>query len=157
MARSRPRGFFRNGNQCSQCAPAPPHALSPEKKELWSKLFNIFLELFSIPVLVSYGMHSSHTSKYDYVYMLNREENLHTDLKKQKKSKTIPLYRNCISLHIFTAVKSILFLKTCIQMYIYFPDFYPTTRGQQMPPQFAVALAVSGVYSRFIWGEAFLC
>lgn len=76
-------------------------------------------------------MHSPHTSKYDYVYMLNREANLHTNL---KKKKTIPLYRNCISLHISKAVKLILFLKLAYKC-IYFLDFYPATRicrGQQI-------------------------
>lgn len=75
---------FIYGNPVQKSATAPPHTctLSPEKKKkLWSKLFNIFLELFFIPVLVSYGMHFSHTSKYDHVYMLNREANLYTNLK----------------------------------------------------------------------------
>lgn len=71
-----------DGNPVQKSATSPPYTciLSPGKKELWSKLFNIFLELFFIPVLVSYGMHFSHTSKYDYVYMLNREANLYTNL-----------------------------------------------------------------------------
>lgn len=76
-----------------------------------------------------YGMHSSHTSKYDYVYMLNREANL-----KHQPEKTVTLYRNCISLHIFKAVKLILFLKLAYKC-IYFLDFYPATgmcRGQQI-------------------------
>lgn len=71
--------FFLTGNPVLKCAPLLfIHVHCLQKKELWSKLFNIFLELFSIPVFVSYGMHSCHTSKYDYVYMLNREVNLHT-------------------------------------------------------------------------------
>lgn len=70
---------FLNDNPLLKCAPAPPTCtLSPEK-ELWSKLFNIFLELFSISLLVSYGMHCSRTSKYDNVYLLNRETNPHTN------------------------------------------------------------------------------
>lgn len=89
------------------------HCLQREEKNMfWSNLFNIFLELLAVSVLVPYGMHSSNTSNYNYVYMFNRGANLHNNL------QTEPLYRNCISLYISKAVKLILFFKTCIQMYI---------------------------------------
>lgn len=53
------------------------------KQELWSKLFNIFFELFSIPVLVSDGRCIFLTAQRMMMYMmLNREEDLHTNLNK---------------------------------------------------------------------------
>lgn len=73
-----------------------------EKQSFWRNLFNIFLDLLSISVLVSYGMHSFHTSENNYVYICYIEKQIYNNLQKTHK-KT--LYRDCISLYISKAVK----------------------------------------------------
>lgn len=126
-----------------------------EKKKFWRNLFNIFLDLLSISVLVSYGMHSFHTSEYNYVYICYIEKQIYNNV--QKKKKNLHTKKHCIRIvlaYTFLRLWSQFFLETCIQMYIYFLDFYPATRMWTENPvtiqRNAVILTITCVYSRVV-------
>lgn len=116
------------------------------RNKVFDVIYLIYFQTCYQSVLVSYGMHSFHTSENNYVYICYIEKQIYNNLQKTHK-KT--LYRDCISLYISKAVKNF-FLKLAYKC-IYFLDFYPATRMWTENPvtikRNAVILTITCVYS----------